>query len=371
MTTRRNFVKKTTAAGIGLSATSLFNYNVTAAPKKSQDDLIVGHGDFKYRVDKSWGNLDPVKVPVDNCHEMVVDSKGRIILLTDEIRNNLIIYDQSGNLIDAYCNRFPGGHGLTINEEGGEEFLYICDSGWFHDHKYPDDWKYFSGNGFASKITMKGELVFNLADPRTTGVYEPDMKFKPSETAVAPNGDIYVADGYGSNYIIQYDQYGRYIRHFGGSRNEDPDYNLNGAHGVTLDTRNPDELQLIVTSRFDCAFKFFTLDGKFKKQVTIPGALVNRAVIHGKNIYAGVCWSKIDGKLKDGTGYVTILDENDKVVSNPGGQAPRYVDGELQYQIQEVPFIRHGHDVCVDGDENVYVCQWNGGRTYPIKLERV
>ena len=99
--------------------------------------------------------------------------------------------------------------------------------------------------------------------------------------------------------------------------------------------------------------------------------MVNRAVVHDKNVYVGVCWSQVDGKAKDGTGYVTILDENDKVVSNPGGQAPKYVNGELQYQIQENPFIRHGHDVCVDDDQNVYVCQWNGGRTYPIKLERV
>jgi DNA-binding beta-propeller fold protein YncE len=42
-------------------------------------------------------------------------------------------------------------------------------------------------------------------------------RFVPTETAINPaNGDIYVADGYGSQYIIQYDSKGRYIRHFGG-----------------------------------------------------------------------------------------------------------------------------------------------------------
>ncbi len=39
--------------------------------------------------------------------------------------------------------------------------------------------------------------------------------------------------------------------------------------------------------------------------------------------------------------------------------------------VQDQPIIQHSHDVCVDRDKNPYVCQWNAGRTYPIKLERV
>ena len=39
----------------------------------------------------------------------------------------------------------------------------------------------------------------------------------PTGTAIAPNGDVYVADGYGSQFIIQYDHKGNYIRHFGGA----------------------------------------------------------------------------------------------------------------------------------------------------------
>ena len=29
------------------------------------------------------------------------------------------------------------------------------------------------------------------------------------------------------------------------------------------------------------------------------------------------------------------------------------------------------HDVCIDNDENIYVPQWNSGKTYPLKLTRV
>jgi len=37
----------------------------------------------------------------------------------------------------------------------------------------------------------------------------------------------------------------------------------------------------------------------------------------------------------------------------------------------EKAVFNHGHDVYVDEDKNVYVCQWNAHHTPPVKLERV
>jgi len=89
-------------------------------------------------------------------------------------------------------------------------------------------------------------------------------------------------------------------------------------------------------------------------------------------LYSGVCWSRLRylNQTPD-SGFVTILDETDRVVSNPGGTAPEYENGELQLMLQQEKIFNHCHDVCVDKDENLYVCQWNAGKTYPIKLERV
>jgi len=39
--------------------------------------------------------------------------------------------------------------------------------------------------------------------------------------------------------------------------------------------------------------------------------------------------------------------------------------------LQDQPIIKHGHDVCIDEDKNIYICQWNADKTYPVKLERV
>jgi hypothetical protein len=100
---------------------------------------------------------------------------------------------------------------------------------------------------------------------------------------------------------------------------------------------------------------------------------VCRPVIHGDKLYAGVCWSKDkEGKRNANTGFLTILDAKNKVISSPGGTAPIYQNGILQSTFQdESKVFNHGHDVCIDEDESIYVCQWNANKTMPVKLTRV
>ena len=51
---------------------------------------VVGHNGFRYRVHSDWGIPDePSRYPVKDCHEMVVDSLGRIVLLTNHRACNL------------------------------------------------------------------------------------------------------------------------------------------------------------------------------------------------------------------------------------------------------------------------------------------
>ena len=123
----------------------------------------------------------------------------------------------------------------------------------------------------------------------------------------------------------------------------------------------------------ESCFKYFTMDGKYIKSIELPGLYVCRPVIDDNNIYAGVCWSKTRGDNKgwvQDTGFVTVL-ENDIVVSNPGGTEPVYKNGNVEQMYQDSKIFNHGHDVCVDEDKNLYICQWNANKSYPIKLERV
>lgn len=346
---RRDFLKSSLM--VAGAAPVLSNFNIIRRPVMSNE--IIGHGSFRYRVHKNWGNLDPAVTPVNNCHEMVIDKQGRLIMVTDETKNNIIIYDRSGKLLTSWGNEFPGGHGLTLFDEGGEEVLFICDH-----------------NGRVVKTTLDGRILMELPHPVKAGIYEEKMNYRPTESAIAPNGDIYVADGYGSQFILQFSSKGEFIRKFGGPG--DGDENFSTAHGVSIDSRDKNNVTLLCTSRAHNSFKRFTLDGKYLSTIFLPGAFVCRPVIDGENLYAGVCWSRLRYlNQTPNSGFVTILDKSNKVVSNPGGTKPVYVKGELQLMVQEQPVFNHCHDVCIDGDKNIYVCQWNANKTYPIKLERV
>jgi hypothetical protein len=288
---------------------------------------------------------------------MVQDRQGRLILLTDHPKNNIIIYDKSGKLLDSWTLDFKGAHGLSIHNEGGTEYLYITDVA--------------SGN--VVKTTLNGKIVLALNQPGEIGAYESHAVYRPTETTIGPNGDIYVADGYGSQFIVQYDNKGEFIRKFGGdsflSENK-----FKQVHGVTLDNRDVNNPTLICSARIKNTFKRFSLEGEFIEDFYLPGAFVSRAVIDGENLYSGVCFgmTKENYNMQLNLGFVTILDKNNKVVSNPGGTKPRYrKDGKLEMMLQDQPVFKHCHDVCVDDDKNLYVCQWNAGKVYPYKLHRI
>ncbi len=84
--------------------------------------------------------------------------------------------------------------------------------------------------GKVFKTTLNGKILVTINHPSEIEIYEKSDPFKPTETAIGPSGDIYIADGYGSQYIIQYDSEGNYIRHFGGKGNGDDQFET--AHGV-------------------------------------------------------------------------------------------------------------------------------------------
>ena len=315
------------------------------------ENPIIGHGDFRYRVHRDWGTQDLRQFPIQNCHEMVEDAQGRLILLTDHPKNNILVYDRSGKVVDSWTLGLPGGHGLTLQNEGGEDFLYITDAE--HRHR-------------VFKTTLDGRVILELTYPREIPDYRNETDWKPTETTVLPNGDFLVADGYGLDFVIRYDAKGNYLSHFGGKGGGA--HHLSNAHGVAFDNRQPGRPLVLVTSRSEQKMKRYHLDGTHHSTLDLPGASICRPVVRGENLYFAVIvtdsWWSYDG-------MVYILDKNDRVVSAPGGSAPVYTEGVLQEAVSDKATFFNPHDVCVDRDENIYVAQWYSGRTYPIKLERV
>jgi peptidylamidoglycolate lyase len=339
---RRNFIRNSSLALTGIVLTKdLF--------KKSYQKSY-GYNGMLYTLDTAWSKCDPGKYPVNDCHEMVQDAKGRILLLTNETHNNLLVYDTNGQLTDSWGHDFPGAHGLTLHDENGTEFLYITDT---VKHQ-------------VYKTTMDGKLLLTIDAPLDAGIYKETKEFIPTETAIDANGDIFIADGYGAQYILHYDKNGKLLHYFGGRG--DGDEHFDNAHGICWDTRRSDH-SLLITDRTRNCFKRFSKEGKLLDILPLPGACVCRPVIHKDHLYAAVLRSP-DLKA-EGTGFVTILDKDDKVISNIGGSEPQYQDGHLQPMHQTEKIFIHPHDVCVDRDDNLYVAQWASGKVYPYKLRRV
>lgn len=314
-------------------------------------DLVLGQGNKRYRLNTRWSQADAGRFPVNDCHEMVQDRKGRILLLTNDTRNNVLVYDKGGKILDAWGTEYPGAHGLTLFDENGTDVLFICDN---QRHQ-------------VIKTTTEGRVLMTLDYPKESGQYQSAAEYVPTETAIAPNGDIYVADGYGKDFIIQYDAQGRYIRHFGGRG--DSAVHLRNAHGVCVDLRDPARPTLIVTSREQHAFKRYDLEGRFIETIHLPGAWVCRPVIKGEYLYAAVLQSASRPWMQ--SGFVVILDKNNRVVSNLAGSEPVYNGSAPEELYQTIKIFQYPHDVCVDDEENLYVAQWNSGKVYPFKLDAV
>ena len=340
---RRSFIQKSLIASTALHAVP--QLLIPSNP----DSLILGHNSHQYKLDSQWGALDPQRYPVRDCHEMVQDSKGRILLLTNHTQNNVLVYDKSGKLLEAWGTDYPGAHGLTLSKENGEDFLFIADN---DRHQ-------------VIKTTIDGKVVMVLDYPEASGHYQKAEEYVPTEVAIGPNGDVYVADGYGAQWITQYAHNGEFIRSFGGRGNAA--HNLQNAHGICLDTRTA-EPTLMVSAREQNAFKKYSLEGKYLETISLPGAYVCRPVIHGDFLYAAVLKSRAHGD--DPSGFVTILDKENKVVSNLAGSTPSYTHGQCDEMYQTLRVFMYPHDVCVDDEENLYVAQWNSGHVYPYKLIR-
>jgi len=310
----------------------------------------LGQGEYRYRVVPGWGVLDQ-RTPVNNCHGMVRDAQGHLILLTDHVANNVIIYDKRGKLVSKWGTTFPGAHGLSIVSEGGREVLYITD---LQTHQ-------------VAKTTLDGELLGEWGWPQETGKYQREADYKPSWTLHQQDGSFFVLDGYGRDYILEYDSHGKLTRALGGPEGGIVHW---GPHGGMLDRQGDKPTLLIAMSDQQYLLRLDT-DGRKLQQVDLPGGNPRQIRLHKGRYYVAHLadnWPKD----RNSRGFVSVLDQNLRVLSNIAGSAPEYgEDGRLRSMRHTEDVFLHPHDLIVDDEDSLYVAQFASGATYPIKLERV
>ena len=346
--TRRNFV--VTAAAAAASAPALFGMTDKSGSKLP----ILGDGEHRYEAIHDWGEL-PRTIKYGNTHGVCEDSQGNIYVhhtvhANSDSLDTMVVFDRKGKFVRSWGRQFKGGaHGLSIRKEGGEEFLYLCD----YEH------------GIVTKRTLKGEEVFTLGYPAESAAYKPKdsgltVAYRPTNVAIAPNGDIYVGDGYGSSFINQYNAKAEFIRTFGGLGTGDEQVDC--PHGLWIDLRGDTPL-LVVTDRGNSRLQRFTLEGK--RVDAIAGTSKMPCSLHERGG---------DVVMADLLSKVVILDRQNRVVASLGegeysksdwsavrNQAPgTFVPGRLVCP----------HGACFDHEGNIFVVEWvEAGRV--TKLRRL
>ncbi len=156
--------------------------------------------------------------------------------------------------------------------------------------------------------------------------------------AVAPNGDIYVTDGYGTNYIHRFDKKGKYISSFGGKAEP---YGFDTAHKIVIDTRTK-PARLLATDRRHNRILAMSLDGKLQGVVAENLRLPSAMSIYKDELAVG----ELDGRItildKDGKVIATI-GQNDTATETKSNKAPPDIwKGDRFYAVHGVAYDRRG-----------------------------
>lgn len=304
--------------------------------------LTAGNDSHQYEIVEGWAKL-PEGIQFGYTHGIETDSEDHVYVFHTNAPA-VVKFDKNGNYISSWGDEFAGGaHGFLLNEEDGVEFLYLTDT----------------SRGLMVKTTLDGSILLTIGTPDLPDVYDAERKFVPTDVAVAPNGDIYVTDGYGQNWIHQYDAEGRPIRSWGGTGSDAG--KLNCPHGISIDLRHG-EPELYVADRNNHRIQVFTLEGEHKRFVDENMDMPCSFYYYNEEVYFPDLHSRI-----------TIFDRNDKLITHLG-------EDQQAYKQQGWPNLRldyfrdnrfsSPHGVCVDSQGNVLVAEWTE-RGRVTKLKRV
>lgn len=303
----------------------------------------MGSGLMTFETVPGWGLRPDGSSALGSTHgSVVIDNAGNIYT---SAKKGVVVFSPDGKVIQSYLGpEYSNIHDMEIRTEGDAEFIYGARNNdaegiKFHAHS--------------------GEIVLKLPYPEESGLGL--QKFNPTAITVAPNGDIFLSNGYASNHIFKYDRDGKYIMHFGEKGNGLKQFNT--AHGMTLDTRYDPPRLLICDRNHEPKGRLlhYDLQGNFMEEVVTGLGMPTAVAIQGEYV-----------SVPDLHGRLVILDGSNTIIAvlgtNPDPQKRANFNVPQSEWIEGIFSGTHGS--FWDSSGNLYVQDWNvDGRI--MKLVRV
>ncbi len=281
----------------------------------------------------------PGKATIGKGHgEIRVDSLGNIYVSVEgQQEGGLQVYSPQGTFLRHVPNAPGSLHGFVIRQEGGQDVIYA------------------SVLSATKVLKMKTDGTILLEIPKSA--FPADKgNLKLTSVDVAPNGDIYVVDGYGKDWIFVFDQAGTFKTVFGG-RGEP--LKLSNTHKLFVDPRfSP--ARLLLCDRGNNRILHLALDGTFIGVIADQAKGLRRpssAAFHGDL----VCVAEIGDNQQKTAGGIAVFDKEGRQVAKLGvnhqlGQSdtPKVAPKDWQDDVVTSP-----HGITFDLSGNILETEWN------------
>ena len=326
--------------------TVLALFLTTASPllaETTTQPVRMGCGQMTFDTVPGWGLRPDGNSALGPTHgAVVIDKAGNIYTSTQK---GVVVFSPDGKVIHSYLGKeYSQMHDMEIRQEAAGEFIYGARNN--------------DAEGIKFNISS-GEIVLKLRYPEESKLNLD--RFNPTAITVAPNGDIFLSNGYASDHVFKYDETGKYLMHFGSKGNGLKQFNT--AHGMTLDTRYDPPRLLICDRNHEPKGRLlhYDLAGEFIEEVVTGLGMPTSAAVQGDHV-----------AVPDLHGRLVILDKSNTIVAVLGHNSdPKQ---RMNYNVPQADWIEGvfsgTHGSYWDKDGNLYVQDWNvAGRI--MKLVRV
>jgi hypothetical protein len=167
-----------------------------------------------YEVDPGWP-----KKPADHVWEampgIAVDQQDNVYIFTRS-KPPVQVYRPDGTFVRAWGDdTIHTAHHIKIDQAGN---VWVADIG-LH---------------IIRQFTPTGEILRTIGTEGVKGESETHLN-KPTDMAIAPNGHVFVSDGYGNNRVVHFDEQGKFVNAWGKMGVGPNDFSL--PHAIEIDSQ--------------------------------------------------------------------------------------------------------------------------------------